>query len=175
MDEATEARFGEFVAARGTALYRVAYLLTGNHQDAEDLVQLALARLAARWTRLSDPSRAEAYVRRTIYHHQVSRWRLRSWRREAATDVLPETPSSDDPIGQVDLRLRLRSALAQLPRGQRAVVVLRYFEDLPEREVAALLDVSVGTVRSQTYRALARLRVLCPDLAMVKDSKEMTR
>ena len=160
MDANAEREFCSFVTARSHALFRTAYLLTGHAQAAEDLVQTGLTKLAARWSKVDQP---EAYVRRIMYHDQVSRWRLRSWGRETAVDHLPDRVDEqpDDP----DLRLTLQQALARLSRGQRAVVVLRYFEDMPEANVAELLGISTGTVRSQSSRALARLRLLCPDLA----------
>jgi RNA polymerase sigma-70 factor (sigma-E family) len=160
MDTESEREFCSFVSARSQALFRSAYLLTGQAQAAEDLVQTALTKLAARWSRVDQP---EAYVRRVMYHYQVSRWRLRSWGRETTVEELPDRAANraDDP----DLRLSLLHALARLSRGQRAVVVLRYFEDMPEANVAQILGISTGTVRSQCSRALARLRVLCPDLA----------
>jgi len=160
MDIDSEQEFCSFVTARSHALFRTAYLLTGHAQAAEDLVQTALTKLAVRWSRVDQP---EAYVRRIMYHQQVSRWRLRSWGRETVVDEVPDR--IDDRADDPDLRLTLQQALARLSRGQRAVVVLRYFEDMPEANVAALLGIGTGTVRSQCSRALARLRVLCPDLA----------
>lgn len=175
MDQAAEAEFRAFVHSRGRSLYRSAYLLTGDHQLAEDLVQSALARVARRWTRLTDRCDLEAYVRRVMYHHQVSRWRLRSWNRETSTDTLPERSDGADPFADAELRLQMVDALAKLPLRQRAVVVLRYYEDLPEREVATILDISVGTVRSQTHRALTRLRALFPDLVGTTTEAEEAR
>jgi RNA polymerase sigma-70 factor (sigma-E family) len=147
--------FDDFVAARGDALWRSAWLLTGDAHLAEDLVQTALAKSYRRWDRVGDVGGFEAYVRRTLYTTYVSWWRRR-WNGERATAELPETP-----VDSVDLELRrdLLTALAALSRGQRAVIALRYFEDLTERETAETLDCSVGTVKSQTARALAALRV----------------
>lgn len=160
MDATAEHEFREFVTARSAALLRTAYLLTGQREAAEDLLQTSLAKAANRWSRLDQP---EAYVRKVMYHQQVNRWRLRSWGRESSTDNVPDfaCPPDDD----AELRLSLAAALRRLAARQRAVVVLRYLEDLPESEVAAVLGVSVGTVRSTTHRALAKLRALCPDLA----------
>jgi RNA polymerase sigma-70 factor (sigma-E family) len=153
-----ERDFEEFVAARSGALLRTAYLLTGNHQDAEDLVQTALLKAVPRWGRVREH---EPYVRRILVHESVSRWRRRRW-RETTTDRLPEpTTSAVDP----DDRLVLREALAALAPRQRAVIVLRYFDDLTEVQTAELLGVSVGTVKSQSRDALRRLRTLLPDLA----------
>jgi RNA polymerase sigma-70 factor (sigma-E family) len=162
MDQLAEQEFREFAAARSAALFRVAYLLTGHRQQAEDLLQSALAKVAMRWRRIH--TAPDQYARKVLYHEQVGRWRLRSWGREAPSAALPERAEPADRIDAADLRLSLARALRRLPPRQRAVVVLRYYEDLPEREVAALLDVSVGTVRAHGSRGLARLRELCPDL-----------
>jgi RNA polymerase sigma-70 factor (sigma-E family) len=147
--------FVDFVAVRGQAMQRTAYLLTGDWALAEDLLQTALARAYPRWDRIvgDDP---EAYVRRVIVNTWSSWWR-RKWRGETPTEVLPEPPGSD-PFVDVDRREAVRRALARLPRRQRAVVVLRFHEDMSEAQVAALLGVSVGTVKSQASKALARLR-----------------
>lgn len=153
--------FEEFVAARQQALLRTAYLLTGHRQDAEDLVQVALVMAVPHWHRLSgDP---EAYVRRILVRENISRWRGRRWR-----EVVVEEPHHLERTGlaEVDVagRVALRRALATLAPRQRAVIVLRYFEDRSEAETAALLGVAVGTVKSQTRDALARLRAAAPDL-----------
>jgi RNA polymerase sigma-70 factor (sigma-E family) len=147
--------FAEFVAARGQALHRTAYLLTGDWALAEDLVQTSFARAYPRWSRIAaeDP---EGYVRRVLVNTWSSWWRRR-WRGEMPTSELPETASSDA-FAVADSRSALRSALERLPRRQRAVVVLRFHEDLSETQVADLLGVSVGTVKSTASKALARLR-----------------
>lgn len=153
--------FAEFVAARSGPLLRSAWLLTGDVQRAEDLVQTALAKVWPRWDKLARDSGGspEAYVRRVLYTTYVSWWRRR-WRDEISTEHLPETPERADATEQIATRDVVRQALALLPRGQRAVLVLRYFEDLSEAETAAVLGVSTGTVKSQTSRALARLRTV---------------
>ena len=143
--------FDEFVVARMPALLRTAYLLTGSHQDAEDLVQVALMKAVPHWRRIAD--HPEPYVRRILARESVSRWRGRRW-REVHTDRVPET-SVDGPN---DDRLALQQALAGLAPRQRAVIVLRYYEDLTEAETARVLGISVGTVKSQARDALARLR-----------------
>jgi RNA polymerase sigma-70 factor (sigma-E family) len=147
------AGFDAFVAARGDALWRSAWLLTGDHQLAEDLVQTALAKSWRAWSRVG-PEGFEPYVRRVLFTTYAAWWRRR-WNGERPTEDLPEQPG-----GQTDSDTRhdLVTALAALPRGQRAVVVLRYFEDLTEAETADVLGVTVGTVKSQTSRALAALR-----------------
>jgi RNA polymerase sigma-70 factor (sigma-E family) len=148
--------FAAFVAARSPALVSTAWLLTGDHGRAEDLVQEALARTWQSWSRIRDDGWPEAYVRRTMVNLNISWWRRR-WRGERPTAVLPQQALAD--IGdQADLRDVVRRALASLPPRQRAVVVLRYFEDWSEVQTAQALGCSVGTVKSQAARAVARLR-----------------
>ena len=145
--------FTSFVTARGDALWRSAWLLTGDGHLAEDLVQTALAKAWPRWERVG-PEGFEAYVRRTLFTTYVSWWRRR-WNGERPTAVLPEGAVA---APDVDARGDLLAALATLPKGQRAVVVLRYFDDLTEAQTAELLGINIGTVKSQTSRALATLR-----------------
>ncbi|WP_053203482.1 SigE family RNA polymerase sigma factor [Jiangella muralis] len=171
MDAAAEREFTEFVAARSTALLRVAVVLTGDRHRAEDLVQGALAKLAGRWWTVDDPG---AYVRRIIYHDHARWWRRRSARSEVLGATVPEQPQADRAVDAVR-RLDLRSALRLLGPRQRAVLVLRYLEDLPEAEVAEIMGCSVGTVRSQAHRALARLRTLVPELDERTDDVEELR
>jgi len=146
--------FDEFVATRSRALLRTAYLLTGDHGLAEDLLQTALAKCWFAWGRIDSPP--EPYVRRTLATTYATWWRRR-WRGERPTDELPDR---GDPAGTapVDDRDALWRALGVLPRRQRAVVVLRYYEDLSEAETAAALGISTGTVKSQAAKALAALR-----------------
>ncbi|CAN5564018.1 hypothetical protein BH10ACT10_BH10ACT10_20470 [soil metagenome] len=145
--------FDAFVAARYQALLRTAYLLTGNHHDAEDLVQTALVKAVGAWKRIEDSP--DAYVLRILVNENVSRWR-RHKGREVLTDRTPDRPVTQEP----DEAIVLRDALAGLAPRQRAVVVLRYYEDLTERETAEVLGIAVGTVKSQTRDALARLRAV---------------
>jgi RNA polymerase sigma-70 factor (sigma-E family) len=159
-----EDEFDSFVRARTHALLRSAYLLTGDQQLAEDLVQSALAKTHQAWKRLVDTGNAEAYARRTMYHLQVSWWRRRRV-AEVMPERMPDRAGRDDPAATVSLRLALKDALLQLTDRQRAVLVLRFFEDCTESEAADLLGVSVGTVKSQTAKALARLRAIAPELA----------
>ncbi|GAA2528156.1 SigE family RNA polymerase sigma factor [Pilimelia columellifera] len=148
--------FEEFVAARSPRLLRTTYLLTSDWAAAEDLLQTALTKAWSAWSRIDgDP---EPYVRRILVNTQTSWWR-RKWTGERPTEHLPEAPDAVDAHSAVDERERVWEALRRLPARQRAVVVLRYFEDLSEQEVAAALDCSVGTVKSQASRALAKLRV----------------
>jgi RNA polymerase sigma-70 factor (sigma-E family) len=147
--------FEEFVAGRGQALQRFGFALTGDWALAEDLLQTALARAYPRWSRVQrdDP---EGYVRKIMVNTWSSWWRRR-WRGELPTAQLPEVAGPDS-FAEVDSREALRSALSKLPPRQRAVVVLRYHQDLSEAQVADLLGVSVGTVKSQAARALETLR-----------------
>ncbi|MEV6814511.1 SigE family RNA polymerase sigma factor [Micromonospora sp. NPDC051296] len=172
MDGAAEREFREYVAARQGALFRSALLLTGHRQDAEDLLQTALAKLATRWTSLRGSGSPDAYLRKILYHQQVSLWRRMRHRRERAYAELPEPVAQvADPAGTTALRVALAEALRGLTPRQRAVIVLRYYEDLPEAEIATILSCSVGTVRSQTHRTLARLRVSCPELSLTMEMR----
>jgi RNA polymerase sigma-70 factor (sigma-E family) len=147
--------FEAYVLARGDALHRTAFLLTHDHALAEDLVQTALARSWRAWSRLR--GEPDAYVRKVMVNTYASWWRRR-WNGEQPAERLPDAPQ-DDHGDEVVRRVGLVRALATLPRRQRAVVVLRYFEDLTEAQTAEALGVSLGTVKSQTAKALARLRV----------------
>ncbi|MEU7580690.1 SigE family RNA polymerase sigma factor [Streptomyces sp. NPDC041068] len=163
MDAEGETRFREFVETRSSALLKTAVLLSGGDRHAaEDLLQSALVKAAGRWQRIDEP---EAYVRRILYRQQVSRWRLKWPRRELAVAEPPESADSKDGASAAELRIMMRGALAKLTARQRTVLVLRYFEDLPEADVARILGCSVGTVRSTTHRSLAKLRALAPELA----------
>jgi RNA polymerase sigma-70 factor (sigma-E family) len=160
MDREVELR--EFVAARGAALSRAAFLLTGDHQAAEDLVQDTYVVLVRRWQRsgVVDP---EAYVRRILYTRFVDGWRRRRL-TELPWASPPDAPGGDEPGNATD-RLTLRDALTRLTPRQRAVLVLRFYEDLTEVQSAAALGVSPNTVKSQTRVALQRLRELVPEAA----------
>ena len=169
LDTEAEQQFRDFVRERSAALMRVAYLLAGGDQHAaEDLLQIALAKTAARWDAVDSP---EAYVRRVLYHQQASFWRLKR-RREIQLAELPEEARPDG-TPALDLKVTVRTILARITPRQRAVLVLRFFEDLPEAEVAQLLGCSVGTVRSTTHRSLARLRELAPELDELRTIKEV--
>lgn len=147
--------FSEFVATRSPRLLRLAYLLTHDWSHAEDLLQTSLVKAWSAWKRVdTDP---EPYVRKILINTYSSWWR-RKWRHEQPTPDLPES-TLDDPHSAYDARDEVWRALARLPRRQRAVLVLRYFEDLPEADIANLLGVSPGTVKSQAAKALAKLRL----------------
>lgn len=162
MDEASEREFSQFVHARGAALLRVAYALTGEQHAAEDLLQTALAKTMLRWSKINGD--AEPYVRRVLYHEHISWWRRRWRRAESTVADLPEPAMSGHPdiAAETGDRLHVRAALAGLPPRQRAVLVLRYLEDLSVGQVAELLGCSEGTVASQTHRALVTLRRRMP-------------
>ena len=147
--------FEEFVAGRGQALQRFGYALTGDWALAEDLLQTALARAYPRWSRIQRDN-PEAYVRKIMVNTWSSWWRRR-WRGEVPSGQLPDAAGPDS-YSSIDSRQALRAALAKLPPRQRAVVVLRYHQDLSEAQVADLLGVTVGTVKSQAAKALATLR-----------------
>jgi len=157
--------FREFVLARGPALSRTAYLLTGDHQLAEDLLQQALTRTAVHWPRVFAGGNPEGYVRRAMVNERTSWWRRRRYTEVGAGALAaPGAAAVADAADSVVRRIALARALAQLPVRQRAVLVLRFFEDLTEAQTAEVLGCSVGTVKSQAHDALARLRALAPDM-----------
>jgi RNA polymerase sigma-70 factor (sigma-E family) len=156
------ASFAAFVAARQTSLLRGATLMTGDVHLAQDLLQEALVKLALRWPH-REFTNPEAYVRTIIYRDLLS-WRRRLRREELRVDV--EAPLADT-APRMDDYLALLDALRRLPPRQRAVIVLRYFEDLTEPQVADLLGISLGTVKRHGHDALKRLREAMPDLQIV--------
>jgi RNA polymerase sigma-70 factor (sigma-E family) len=151
-----ETQFREFVSARSAALMRTAYLLAGDWATAEDLLQTALTKTYVAWRRLGEIEAAEPYARRVLINTATSWWRRR-WNGERPTAVLPEQAYIDRFDEHLERDALWRHVQA-LPARQRAVLVLRFYEDLPEAETARLLGVSVGTVKSQCSRALASLR-----------------
>jgi RNA polymerase sigma-70 factor (ECF subfamily) len=151
----SEEDFREFVAARSTALQRTAYLLVGDWALAEDLVQTSLVKTYLAWRRLGVAS-VEPYARRVMVNTATS-WARRRWRGELPTERLPEPPVDDGAEAAVERDLVWRAVL-RLPPRQRAVLVLRFYEDLSEAEIARMLGVSAGTVKSQASRAMATLR-----------------
>ena len=157
MDEQAREEFRSYVVARSPALLRTAYMLTGNRADAEDLLQTALAKTCLAWDRIREREAVDGYVRRVMVNTQTSFWRRRRV-SEHPTDELPDVPAGRDDTADLDLHDALWTALSALPRRQRAMVVLRYYEDLSEAETAQVMGVSVGTVKSTTSRALAKLR-----------------
>ena len=156
-----EEEFRLFVAARSPALLRTAYLLVGGDWAlAEDLLQTALTKTYLSWNRIRDPRAVEAYARATLATTATSWWRRR-WHGERATEVLPDTAHADrTPL--VDEADALWRVVRRLPPMQRAVLVLRFYEDLSEAETARVLEISAGTVKSHTSRGLAALRAALP-------------
>jgi RNA polymerase sigma-70 factor (sigma-E family) len=152
-----DARLGDYVRGQWPALVRYATALCGDPTEAEELVQSALVRVALRWPFVRDKDNPDGYVRRAIVNGYLTTWRrVRS--RETSVAEVPETAASTDGTGGVDDVMTVRRALAGLPPRQRAVLVLRYLEDRSEQETAQLLGCSVGTVKSQASKALAKLR-----------------
>ena len=151
------ADFAEFVAARSPALQRAAYLMVGDVGLAQDLVQEALTKTYVAWPRLRDKGSAEAYTRKAITTTAISWFRRRSWYGERATGATPDTPVAGhaDRVADSDAKWQ---ALLALPPRQRAAIVLRYYEDLSEAQTADAMDCAVGTVKSQVYAGLAKLR-----------------
>jgi RNA polymerase sigma-70 factor (sigma-E family) len=156
--------FRDFVRQRLTWMSQIAFLLTGDHHDAEDLVQCALVKLHRRWPRLTEVNHLDNYLRKVLYHEHVSLWRRSKHKRaEWSTSELPDRATGDDATGSLR-RLMLEKALERLTRRQRAVVVLRFFEDMSEADTAEAMGCTVGTVKSQTHLALKRLREQSPEL-----------
>ncbi|MEV6103235.1 SigE family RNA polymerase sigma factor [Streptomyces sp. NPDC051940] len=158
--EPAQPTFTSYVAERGPVLLRTARSLTANPADAEDLLQTALTKTYLAWDRIEDPRAVDGYVRRALLNTRTSEWRRRRVDEFAAGDELPEP----DPLPVVDPAERQAThdamwrAVLKLPARQRAMVVLRYYEDLTEVQTAEVLGVSVGTVKSAVSRALAKLR-----------------
>ncbi len=157
--------FDEFFAATWSRLYRTAYAVAGDHASAEDALQSAFARAYSSWRRVSRVDHPEAYVRRMVVNEILDQRRRAWWRRERPRAETPETPADGaDLTGDlVADRASLWAAVRDLPPRQRAVIVLRYYEDLTEREIAEILGCAPGTVKSQASDALATLRRLAAD------------
>jgi RNA polymerase sigma-70 factor (sigma-E family) len=168
---ADDTAFAEFVRNRATSLYRYGYLLTGNTHDADDLVQEALIKLRGAWSRVQRHDDPVGYVRTTMVRLHISGWRRR--RREFLSAVVPDRAQTDSGIARVDAGIArggtdelIWNLLSALPPRQRAVLVLRFYEHLSDDEIATVLGVSSGTVRSQASRALGKLRAT-PSLALL--------
>ena len=155
----TDAEFAELVHGAWPALYRTAYLMLGDHALAEDLVQTALAKTYAAWPRVRELDAAPGYARTVLVNTAASWFRKKSWRNERPTAVLPEDGYDHDHTD----RPTMLGALSDLAPGQRAVIVLRFYDDLSVAQTASALGCSEGTVKSQTSAALARLRTLLGD------------
>ena len=163
-----EEAFREYVASRGTALLKTALILTGNQADAEDLVQAALAKTYLAWDKINDRGALDGYVRRAMVNTHISWWRQRRL-DEYPTDELPDQAVADH-ASDSDMAEIVRRALARLPMRMRAAVMLRYFEDMTEPEIAAVLGISLGTVKSTVSRAVAKLRV---DAELAGNSRDL--
>ncbi|WP_055422054.1 SigE family RNA polymerase sigma factor [Streptomyces pactum] len=161
--------FSSYVKARQPVLLRTARSLTANPSDAEDLLQTALTKTYVAWERIEDHRALDGYVRRALLNTRTSQWRKRKV-DEFACDELPEpehVPAGDDPAERQALHDAMWRAIMKLPARQRAMVVLRYYEDLSEAQTAEVLGVSVGTVKSAVSRALGKLRD-DPELGIVR-------
>ncbi|WP_406146384.1 SigE family RNA polymerase sigma factor [Streptomyces sp. NBC_01012] len=155
--EDAEAVFTAYVKERRASLYATAYHLTGDRFEAEDLLQSALFSTYRAWDRISDKAAVGGYLRRTMTNLHISAWRRRKL-NEYPTEELPETVSDTDAMRGTELRAVLWQALARLPELQRTMLVLRYYEGRTDPEIASILDISVGTVKSSIWRSLRRLR-----------------
>ncbi|TMR90743.1 SigE family RNA polymerase sigma factor [Nonomuraea basaltis] len=151
-----EDEFREYVRTRGPALLRAAHQLTGHPLDAEDLLQNALTKTYLAWDRIEDRRALDGYVRRAMVNINISQWRRRKL-EEYPSDQLPEVMTEQVACG--DVHEQLERALAELPERMRAAIVLRYYEDMTEPEIARTLGISVGTVKSTVSRGMAKLRV----------------
>ncbi|MFG3495219.1 SigE family RNA polymerase sigma factor [Streptomyces sp. NPDC047928] len=152
-----EAAFTAYVQERRASLYATAYHLTGDRFEAEDLLQSALFSTYRAWDRISDKAAVGGYLRRTMTNLHISAWRRRKL-NEYPTEELPETAGDSDAMRGTELRAVLWQALARLPELQRTMLVLRYYEGRTDPEIAEILDISVGTVKSSIWRSLRRLR-----------------
>ncbi|MFC4606687.1 SigE family RNA polymerase sigma factor [Streptomyces maoxianensis] len=152
-----EAAFTAYVQERRASLFATAYHLTGDRFEAEDLLQSALFSTYRAWDRISDKAAVGGYLRRTMTNLHISAWRRRKL-NEYPTEELPETASDTDAMRGTELRAVLWQALARLPELQRTMLVLRYYEGRTDPEIAEILDISVGTVKSSIWRSLRRLR-----------------
>ncbi len=153
----SEAEFTAYVQERRASLYATAYHLTGDRFEAEDLLQSALFSTYRAWDRISDKAAVGGYLRRTMTNLHISAWRRRKL-NEYPTEELPETPGDTDAMRGTELRAVLWQALARLPELQRTMLVLRYYEGRTDPEIADILGISVGTVKSSIWRSLRRLR-----------------
>lgn len=161
--EELDEQFTAFVRSRGEYYLRLATLLTGNPDAAQDLLQASLLKLYRAWSRIDTSEEPGAYLRRIIVNTRRSWWQVR-WRQETPVPEVPDAAAGEDAAERHAVGAQVRQALARLPRQQRAVLVLRYCEDLPEAEVASLLGCSAGAVKTHAYRGLRALREPLGDL-----------
>jgi RNA polymerase sigma-70 factor (sigma-E family) len=158
-----ELEFEEYFSARAISLRRTAYLIVRDWHTAEDMVQATFVKLYLHWSRIR-PDGIDPYARRVLVNQCLSQ--LRKGKRETVTDVVPERSHTKH-----DGRLDVGQALAMLPPSQRAIIALRFLDDLPVREVAAVMNIAEGTVKSQTSRALETLRAHIPELALTEETR----
>lgn len=171
---ARDEEFSAWMGARQPALLRTAYLLTGDHHSAEDLVQTTLAKVYLSWDKVQRREVIDGYARRIMVNENNSLWR-RAWKkREVSSSEIPDRVGADDSYDEGQ-STTLWAFVQTLPRKQRAVIVLRYYEELSEAETAEALGISVGTVKSQASRALATLRQQAPTAGLRSDLREEER
>ena len=163
MRQSDEDHFAAFVAANSATLFRTAYLMTGDYQRAEDLLQTTLVRVYQRWTRVEEMERPVAYTRKVLVNQATSWWRRRS--SHELPVLLRDDRSWDGRVDDVAEHERVWAAVLSLPPRQRAVTVLKFYEDLSEAEIAATLDMAPGTVKSHGHAAARRLAVLLEEPA----------
>jgi RNA polymerase sigma-70 factor (sigma-E family) len=177
MQRPDDGEFSELVAARFPALRRTAYLMCGDWHQAEDLAQIALIKLHSAWGRVRRREDLDAYLRKTLLRSCIDEKRRVRWQREhSASDWLPDPPAAGGAVDEAAAeRDALVAALRTLPAGQRAVVVLRFWEDQSIEETARLLGCSIGTVKSQSARGLAALRAEFASPAQAADPGLLTR
>lgn len=167
--------FAEYVSAKRPAWLRTAHQLSADRFAAEDLLQEGLLKTYQAWHRIDDKNVAGAYLRRTMTNHQISSWRKRRI-DEYPTDLLPDSPTSDESFDQVELRLVMRKALMRLPERDRELLALRYYGSYTDSEIADELGMSVGTVKSAMWRALRKLRedvTVCNAHARISNTVEL--
>jgi RNA polymerase sigma-70 factor (sigma-E family) len=157
-----DVEFEAWLVAREPALQRTSHLLTGNVHTAQDLVQDTLAKVYLSWDRIRDHNNVDGYARKILLNEFRTAWRRPVRRREQVTEAVPDLPAAAEP-GYDGLHEAVWRFVCSLPPKQRAVVVLRFYEQLTEAEIAGLMGISVGTVKSQSSRALAALRSALPD------------
>jgi RNA polymerase sigma-70 factor (sigma-E family) len=162
--------FTEFVASRGPSLLRMALALTADRGLAEDLVQEALTRAVSRWGKLIRDGDPEKYIRTIMLNETRSQWRRRSRRHEVITDEVPEPAVTDGTEHGVAHRIDMATILKHLTPRQRAIIYLRYYEDISVAETATLMNCSPGTVKRQSFDALKRIRRLAPELVLDNDA-----
>jgi len=167
MSDGSEDEYVEYVSARVPALRRLAFMLSGDGHRADDLVQQTITTLYVKWGRARTADNLDAYVRTMLVRTYLDEKRL-AWARVRLFRETPEPPPAEEQTGSVEDRQVVRAALSRVPRRQRAVLVLRFFYDLPVEEVAAMLGCSDGTVKSQTSRGLTTLRALLDNRSLVR-------